>query len=183
MRLLRFQPIKRFARFFSTTKSTMEKIPTRSEVKQEDKWNVEGLYPSIDDWKIEFKSLQDLDIGLKGFQSLKGNIPKCTPTVFKSAIESYLTLQRKIGKLHTYAHLRHDEDTTEDENKSIERQSSTLSNELGEKTSWFEPELLSLPDDAIKVLIISHQGSHFASRNGRITCTSSNCVGILFKGI
>lgn len=34
-------------------------IRTRNEIPQEDKWNVESLYPSVDEWNKEFNLAND----------------------------------------------------------------------------------------------------------------------------
>jgi oligoendopeptidase F len=58
--------------------------------------------------------------------------------------ESYLSLQRKLEKLHTYAHLRLDEDLGNDSFKGDFGSISSLIHEFSLETSWVEPEFLSL---------------------------------------
>ena len=39
----------------------MEKEPKRVEVKQEDKWDLESMYPTIKDWNDDYEKVQKLE--------------------------------------------------------------------------------------------------------------------------
>jgi oligoendopeptidase F len=67
--------------------------------------------------------------------------------------DSYLELQRRLEKLHTYAHLRLDEDLGNDVFKSDFGLISTLIHEFSLETSWIEPEFLTLNEEQFKKLI------------------------------
>jgi oligoendopeptidase F len=64
---------------------------------------------------------------------------------------------RKIEKLYTYSHLKHDEDTADDEYMGLNKQATTLYHEFGETTSWLTPELLSLPQEKIDSFLNSKE--------------------------
>jgi len=69
--------------------------------------------------------------------------------VLKEALTLYLTITRKLEKLYTYAHLRHDEEITIDAHTSnFQKVTSTL-HDFREESAWFEPELLSLSEERI----------------------------------
>lgn len=154
-----FEPMRKLHVLFSKNikKMSTEKLLTRSEIKQEDKWNVESLYESNKKWEEDFNKTKDLDLELKEFNKFKGNLSKAEAKDLKSLLEIYLSVQRRINKLHVYSHLRHDEETTDDENKGINKMCTTLYHDFDEMTSWFEPELLSLPNEVIQKFLESKE--------------------------
>lgn len=123
----------------------------RSEVAKEDCWNVEALYPNLEAWEKEYREA--------GLNVEKPTWPKITqyqgklaesPQTFKNALEEILNTGRKLSALYTYAHLRHDENITDEKHKAAYKKIVNCLTEFGFACAWFEPELLSLPDDVIQ---------------------------------
>lgn len=132
-----------------------DRVKERSEVPQEDRWNVEALYASWDAWG------KDLEKWARPSQKphwpelsvYKGKLSD--PKVLVELFEKSFVIDRALSKLYTYAHLRHDEDVAAEEpNKSYTRMVSFLY-EFREETSWVEPELLQLEEKALKNLLES----------------------------
>lgn len=128
----------------------------RSEVAMEDRWNVESLYPLFSNWQKDFKSVGEIDKSPHWPQlaRFKGKLGKDTKTL-KSALVTLFDISRKLSKLYTYAHLRHDEDITDDAFKTAFIQISHLLHDFNQECAWFEPELLALPATSLKKLITS----------------------------
>lgn len=131
-------------------------VKNRSEVAYEDKWNVESLYKTPSAWQKDFKAVGLIDKTphwpeLKRF---KGKLGKDAKTL-KSALETLFDISRKLSKLYTYAHLRHDEDIADDSFKTAFAQISYLMHDFNQECAWFEPELLALPSAQLKKLITS----------------------------
>src|SRR5439155_118579 len=59
-------------------------------------------------------------------------------------------VSRKLEKLYTYAHLRHDEETTHDAHKSAYQRISSLLYDFQQECAWIEPEILELPPALIE---------------------------------
>lgn len=128
----------------------------RSEVALEDRWNIESLYPSLSVWQKDFKIVGEMDKSphWPKLARFKGKLGKDAKTL-KTAIETVFDISRKLAKLYTYAHQRHDEDITDDAFKTAFIQISHLMHDFNQETSWFEPELLALPATNLKKLIAS----------------------------
>ena len=62
-------------------------------------------------------------------------------------------LERKLEKLYTYAHLKHDEDTAEPLAKSLENRASGKAAAISAACAWFEPELLAIDDEKISAML------------------------------
>lgn len=122
----------------------------RIEVEKENCWNVEALYPSIEKWEKDFQALanENQTPHWPELQEFRGKLGK-NPETLKAAIEKMLALSRKLTLLHTYAHLRHDEDITDDKHKSAYNRILSVFHDFSQEMSWFEPELLALPDETI----------------------------------
>lgn len=125
----------------------------RDEVPTKDRWNVEALYSNPDSWKLELKATQGGGEKPRWPELSKYKGKLQDPLVVANLFDSYLELQRKLEKLHTYAHLRLDEDLGNDTFKSDFGLISTLIHEFSLETSWIEPEFLSLSEDQFKKLI------------------------------
>jgi len=134
----------------------IDKLKERREVPLEDRWDVEAIYPSWNDWQ------NDLDTWVKPqnkphwpeFNQYKGKLSQ--PSSLLEFIERSLLVDRHLSKLYTYAHLKHDEDVSEEKaNQEYTRMVAFLY-EYKEELSWFEPELLSLSQSQIDNLTANH---------------------------
>lgn len=124
----------------------------RSEVSPEDKWNVEAIYPDTASWEKEFNAFvpKDKTEGVRWPQlaAFKGKLGD-GPDTLKDALEMMLDLMRHLTTLYTYAHLRHDEEITNDHNKVNYNKILSALHDFGQEAAWFDPELLDLSDKII----------------------------------
>lgn len=123
----------------------------RNQTPLQDRWNVEALFSTLIEWKKEFAGIKPAENSAKWKEiaSFKGKLGD-GPENLKRAIETLLAFERKLTSLYTYAHLRHDEEITEEEPKIAYNQARSIFYDLLSETSWFQPELLNLPDAVIK---------------------------------
>ena len=131
-----------------------ETVLDRAKVAQKDKWNVEALFPDMGIWEKKF-SLMTPSEGRPKWQQLeefKGRLGE-SPETLKSALECYFQLSRELSTLYTYAHLRHDEEITLDQNKTAYDRALAAMHEFSHAAAWFEPELLALDDKLLQTLI------------------------------
>lgn len=119
-------------------------MKNRIEIESQDKWNVEALYPSLEVWEEEFKRIDFSEV-----LRLKGRLAEGISS-FKKALELIVDWERRLEKLYTYAHLRHDEDITNDKHKSAYIRITSLCCDFKETVSWFEPEILNLPEKMLQ---------------------------------
>jgi oligoendopeptidase F len=122
----------------------------RQDVLPQDTWNVDALYPSFEAFQKEFKTLAPQKSPRWPEQQVYQGRLQESAELLKQILDDLLTLDRKLTKLYTYAHLRHDEDITENQAKSAYGEVVLALNDFREETAWFEPELLALPEATIK---------------------------------
>lgn len=122
-----------------------EEIPTRTAINAKDTWNVASLFPSLKNWEASFEELIESKKPpfWPSLAKYKGRL-KEGPEIVKEALSATFQVGRNLEKLYTYAHLRHDEEITINENKEAYEKVSTLAHAFSEECSWFEPELLAL---------------------------------------
>ncbi|MCE5293945.1 MAG: oligoendopeptidase F, partial [Chlamydiales bacterium] len=127
-------------------------MPTpRSEVPEEDRWNLTTLYPSPDAWK---KDLENIVITESPpFFSLvsvyKGKLGESADNLSKT-LQAFFESERKLRKIYTYAHLMHDEESTLEEPKKAYNTIVNIYHQFSQETSWLTPEILSLPEARLK---------------------------------
>jgi len=115
---------------------------TRKEVNHADTWNVESLYPSLKAWEEAFQKAAK-DPTFPEITRHRGTL-KEGPKKIRAALEAILSTKREGEKLFTYSHLRHDEETSNNDHKAAFNKIRLLLTQFNEACSWFEPELLSL---------------------------------------
>lgn len=127
-----------------------EQLKQREEIPSEDQWNVEALYPSFESWEDAFKLVceQTTFPHWPSLATFRGRL-KEGPSLVQEVLERYFSLSRELEKLHTYAHLRHDEEITKDQYKSAYQKIMGLLFDFQQESAWIEPELLLLPADLV----------------------------------
>lgn len=127
-----------------------EEIPSRSSIDSTYIWNVQALFPSLKEWNEELNGLVESKKPpfWPTLASYKGTLDSGDQKV-KEALLLLFEIGRKIDKLYTYAHLRHDEEITITQNKEAFEKITSLLHAFAEESSWFEPEVLSLPQKVL----------------------------------
>lgn len=124
----------------------------RSKIPVEDRWNVEALYSTEAAWKEDFEIAQGNEaVRWPELGEYKGRLSD--PKALSTLLDTYFGIDRKLSKLHVYAHLRMDEDLGNDKFKSDYGLISTLFYDFQHASAWIEPELLSLDDIQFQKLL------------------------------
>jgi oligoendopeptidase F len=126
-------------------------LPERSQIPKGKTWNLDPLYRNISSWEKDFKSLDSL---LADFMSYRGTLKKSAENL-KTAFGKNDALDRCLEKVHTYAHLKSDEDTANSANSSRLDRVTAKHSEIEGETAWLEPEIFELPDSKLKAYLKS----------------------------
>jgi oligoendopeptidase F len=121
-------------------------IPARKDIPAEHKWDLSGLFESEQPWEILFVAIEK---DLASYGRYKGHL-KDSVAVFKSAIEFHLGLTRKLEKVYTYAHLKSDEDKSNQYYLGLYQKALNLFTRVSEKASFITPEIQALAEDVIR---------------------------------
>ncbi|MBP2001309.1 oligoendopeptidase F [Paenibacillus shirakamiensis] len=122
----------------------MSTLPKRSEVTEENSWKLSDLYTDQKAWDQAYDKL-------KAKKAEAGRLEGKINTVanLKAAFELDDEISNEIEKLYVYAHLNHDQDTTNPTYQALVQKAKKLSVELSEALSYVTPEILSLPEDEL----------------------------------
>ncbi|MCB1135442.1 MAG: oligoendopeptidase F [Chlamydiia bacterium] len=129
----------------------------RADVATKDTWNVEAMYPNLDAWNADFSSLINGKAPQwKPIADTQGRLSE-SPEVLAQTLEKYFLHSRRIEKLYTYAHLRHDEEITNDTHKSAFNKIVSTYHQFAQDFAWLEPEILSLPPELLQQYLNNQQ--------------------------
>lgn len=124
----------------------------RSSIPQQDRWNVEEFFPNLSEWQDHFEKIyQKEKPHWPNLQTFRGKLKNAA--TIKALLDLCLSTERTLSALYTYAHLRHDEEITNDEAKIAYGKISALFHDFSDETSWIEPELLALEQATLDALL------------------------------
>jgi len=118
-------------------------IPERKDIPEDHKWDLTGLFNSDRDWEKWFAEIESQISSYAGF---KGRL-KESVHVFKEAIDFHLSLMRKIERIYTYAHLKSDEDKSNQVYLGLHQRAVGLNARASESSSFMSPEIQAIADD------------------------------------
>ena len=118
----------------------------RSEIEDKYKWDLTYIYSSDDSWYDDFNNISKIVPSIRNYQ---GKIVSSADNLL-SYIEFSNDLERKLYKLYYYAHLKHDQDTTETKYQTMKGKIDNLLASYEELGAYANPEMMTIDYDKIK---------------------------------
>ncbi|MBQ7534077.1 MAG: oligoendopeptidase F family protein [Stomatobaculum sp.] len=119
-----------------------QRLPKRSEVPAELTWRLEDIYETEEAWEADLKKSLDLAEQLAG----KAGHAAGTAAELLETMELYEECLKTGYRMHSYALLKHHEDTAVAENHARLGKAQAAETKSGELIAFLEPEILSLPE-------------------------------------
>jgi oligoendopeptidase F len=121
-------------------------VRERSEIPDKYKWKLSDMYASDEAWEADVKSIEDK---IPEVQSYKGRISQSPDDLLKfyQLVEE---LGKKLNNCEAYAVMAYDQDTRNQKYTGYKGRIAMLGAHFGEATSWFSPELVSVPADTFE---------------------------------
>jgi oligoendopeptidase F len=132
-------------------------IPARKDIPNDHKWDLSGLFESDISWETRFSELED---ELATYDKYRGHL-KDSVAVFKAAIEFHLGLTRKLERVYTYAHLKSDEDKSNQYYLGLHQRALNLVARASETASFMTPEIQAIADKVINQYLADDSLSEF----------------------
>ncbi|MBY0008999.1 oligoendopeptidase F [Paenibacillus typhae] len=126
----------------------MEQLLKRSEVPAENRWKLEDMFASQEQWDKEYNEAKAL---IKKASAFQGKLDSADE--LKACFELDDELSLLTERLYVYAHMRQDEDTAAPTYQALTQKAKKLSVEAGEALSFVTPEILSLPVEKLDQFI------------------------------
>lgn len=120
-------------------------VPARNELAVEHTWNAPSVFPTVEDWEVEFKNISDSLSDLGKFQ---GHLSD-GPATLADAWEVFEHLIRGIGKVVIYAGLSHYVDTTDQEAVGRFSMAQGLYGKSLAAVAYLDPELLKIGESTL----------------------------------
>jgi oligoendopeptidase F len=122
-----------------------EEIPARGQIDRVHTWDLEALYRDPAAWEADFARIEELT---RPLEALRGGLdgPETVAKLFAAQTE----LERLLNKLHSYAQLREDEDTGNNESQARTARVRAKATEVSGRLAWITPELLAHSEEDLR---------------------------------
>lgn len=103
-------------------------------ISEKQTWDLSPLYSSLEAWEADFNRIKPL---AEAFLAYRGRLAE-SALVLKEAIEALDAFERLGEKVYVFAHLRSDENTADNANRSRVDRVEALFASLAETSAWFD---------------------------------------------
>ena len=121
----------------------------REEISQQYKWKMEDLYATNEAWEADFEKLQK---GIEELQKFEGALGESAENLLKMH-EMSDELNQIAEKVYVYANQRLHENTGNAYYQGLSGKAQMLIVQMGEASSYIEPELLNIPEEKLKEML------------------------------
>ncbi len=118
----------------------------RPEIDETFKWNLQDIYP---DWSAWEQARTELDRRIDEYAALKGTLT-AGPDRLLTALRLNDALGQLAYRVYFYPSLKYDEDQRDNGVNARKQQVQALLARWHQATSWFNPELLSIPLEVVR---------------------------------
>ncbi len=120
-------------------------IPERKDINPDDTWKLSIFFENDKAWEILFSKTENR---VSGYDTYKGKLGESTQ-LLKTAIEFHLSISRDIENLYVYAHLKNDEDKTQQHYEGCYQSARNLYTRISQAGSFFVPEIQRVEDETM----------------------------------
>jgi len=120
--------------------------PTRDQIADQDKWNLAEIFPSDVAFEAAFTKVEGLVARLP---SLKGTLGR-SPESLWAGLKLRDRMGAELDRVSLYAGLSYHQDMSVSETQGRFDRVQSLGTKASEAVSWFEPEVLSIPEETIR---------------------------------
>ncbi|MFH5799720.1 oligoendopeptidase F [Haladaptatus sp. CMAA 1911] len=132
----------------------MSSVPERSDIDAQYKWNLESIYATDEEWE---EAYEDVEERLGELEKYEGQVTDDGETLF-TVLQLSDELGREVSMVASYARMRSDEDTSDQEYQALATRAQSLASRAGSATSFVEPEIQSLDRDELDRMIAETDG-------------------------
>jgi len=124
----------------------VKEIPERKDIKSSDKWDLTPLFAGDEDWDRLYSSLESR---LGGFEQLAGRMSRSLEQ-FRFTIEFDISVARDLEKLYTYAHLKSDEEKSNQFYLAMYQKAVNIYTRISEASSFITPEIQAMDESLVR---------------------------------
>jgi oligoendopeptidase F len=124
-------------------------VPERGEVEDAYKWSLGSMFADDEAWEAAFEDVQERIAELEQYE---GRVTESAETL-GAVLSTRESVMREVANVASYARMRSDEDTTDQQYQAYRARSSSLASEASSASSFVEPELQELTREEIDELV------------------------------
>ncbi|MGP6138912.1 MULTISPECIES: oligoendopeptidase F [unclassified Jeotgalibaca] len=128
-------------------------LPKRHELTEEMTWDLTAIFENDEAFETALGEVSELAKEVKALQGTVGESSEALLT----AIEKVLEANQKIERVYVYSHLKNDQDTADNTYQTLHDRSVAVLTQLGEASSWFNPEVLAIPEEKLTSFMQENQ--------------------------
>ena len=132
--------------FPATDTVAAAELTERTNLPAESLWQLNHIYPTDAAWE---QAVEEIPNKIKAVQSFKGKLNTSNQAVL-DCLKSRDELNQSLSKIYAYARMHLDTDQTNSQFQTIQGKAQSVLTDAGAATSFIEPELLTLSDEALK---------------------------------
>ncbi|WP_049969573.1 oligoendopeptidase F [Haladaptatus cibarius] len=132
----------------------MSSVPERSDIDTQYKWDLESIYTSDEEWEEAYEEVEDR---LSDLEAYEGQATEDGETLL-SVLELSDELGREVAMVASYARMRSDEDTSDQQYQALSTRAQSLASRAQSAGSFIEPEVQSLGRDELDRMIAETDG-------------------------
>lgn len=126
----------------------------RQEVPKEHKWDLDAVYPTVEDWDKDYAKVEAMVPELTAFQ---GRLGESSQTLLK-ALQVRDELSKLLEQVVVFASMKEDEDTTNSTYQALSARGMSLYAKVSAAGSFLTPEILAIPSEQIAAWLESDSG-------------------------
>lgn len=127
----------------------MKQIPKRAAVPEALTWDLTRIYPDDAAFKQAVGAVKQQ---AKEVATHQGQLAESAADLYE-VTAAVFDLNRQLEKVYVYASLKNDQDTSDANAQALSGQAESLVATVAAATSWYEPEVLNLPQVVLQALI------------------------------
>ncbi|WP_440770845.1 oligoendopeptidase F [Natronorubrum sp. DTA28] len=127
----------------------MSSVPERSEVDEDYTWDLESIYASDDDWESAYETVAERVDELAAYD---GQVTDDADTLLET-LELRDEIMREVSMVASYARMRRDEDTTNQQYQALTARAQSLASDAHSAASFIDPELQELTREAFDEMV------------------------------
>ena len=137
-----------------------EQLKKRHEVRIEDTWNLEAIFENDQAWERELALIEKEIPKLAEFKGKLGESPELLLSCLQKQDEVFSRAQR----LYVYANMKSHEDLGNNHYQGMAAKAQTMLTTLFEAASYFEPEILEIPEQLLEQFLKQQEGLQLYKR-------------------
>lgn len=129
----------------------------RNEISNEYKWDLDKMYPNKEAIEADIAYIKE---GLSKIARYKGKLSASSDNLYE-ALKLMEDISRKLSHYYVYTHMKHHEDTRNNENLAESSKSEMMSTDLSKAIAYIVPEIIAMDEGLLETYMKDERLDHY----------------------